>query len=66
MKMFDWSQPIHNHVTHMSNLAVKLKTLGIEVHEQFLVQFIMNFIPLEFSQFQVNYNAIKDNETLEN
>ena len=50
----------------MSNLAVKLKTLGIEVHEQFLVQFIMNFIPLEFSQFQVNYNISKDDETLKN
>ena len=28
MKMFDWSHPIRDHVTHMSNLAVKLKTLG--------------------------------------
>ncbi|KAL0740878.1 hypothetical protein Bca4012_082391 [Brassica carinata] len=59
-KKFDWSQPIHDHVTHMSNLAAKLTTLGMEVHEQFLVQFIMNSLPLEFSQFQVNYNTIKD------
>ena len=66
MKMVDWSQPIRDHVTHMSNLAAKLKTLGIEVHEQFLVQFIMSSIPLEFSQFQVNYNTSKDNETLKN
>ena len=49
MKMFDWSQPIRDHVTHMSNLAVKLKTLEIEVHEKFLIQLIMNYIPLEFS-----------------
>ncbi|KAG7564986.1 Integrase catalytic core [Arabidopsis suecica] len=59
-KKFDWSQPIHDHVTHMSNLASKLTTLGMEVHEPFLVQFIMNSLPLEFSQFQVNYNTIKD------
>ncbi|RID49765.1 hypothetical protein BRARA_H00543 [Brassica rapa] len=59
-KKFDWSQPIHDHLTHMSNLAAKLTTLGMEVHEQFLVQFIMNSLPLEFSQFQVNYNTIKD------
>nr|ABW74556.1 copia-like pol polyprotein [Boechera divaricarpa] len=32
----------------------------MEVHEQFLVQFIMNSLPNEFSQFQVNYNTIKD------
>ncbi|KAH9615857.1 hypothetical protein KSS87_005379, partial [Heliosperma pusillum] len=29
-KRFDWSQPIHDHVTHMSNLAAKLKTLGMD------------------------------------
>ncbi|KAH9615916.1 hypothetical protein KSS87_020784, partial [Heliosperma pusillum] len=29
-KRFDWSQPIHNHVTHMSNQAAKLKTLGMD------------------------------------
>ena len=40
--------------------------LGMEVHERFLVQFIMNSIPLEFSQFQVNYNTSEDNETLKN
>ncbi|XP_047978548.1 uncharacterized protein LOC125220420 [Salvia hispanica] len=59
-KKFDWSQPIHDHVTNMSNLAAKLTTLGMEVHEQFVVQFIMNSLPIEFSQFQVNYNTIKD------
>ncbi|XP_056856782.1 uncharacterized protein LOC130506169 [Raphanus sativus] len=58
-KKFDWSQPIPDHVTHMSNLAARLTTLGMEVHEQFLIQFIMNSLPLEFSQFQVNFNTIK-------
>ena len=38
IKMFDWSQPIRDHVTHMFNLAVKLKTLVMEVHEKVLVQ----------------------------
>ncbi|KAK9750981.1 hypothetical protein RND81_02G233800 [Saponaria officinalis] len=51
-KRFDWSQPIHDHVTHMSNLASKLKTLGMDVSETFLVQFIMNFLLFEFGQFQ--------------
>lgn len=26
-KKFDWSQVIHDHVMHMSNVAVKLTTL---------------------------------------
>lgn len=59
-KKFDWTQPIHDHVTYMSNLATKLKAMGMEVNETFLVQFIMNFLPPEFGQFQVNYNTIKD------
>ncbi|XP_074313540.1 uncharacterized protein LOC141648719 [Silene latifolia] len=59
-KRFDWSQPIHDHVTHMSNLAAKLKTLGMDISDTFLVQFIINSLPYEFGQFQVNYNTIKD------
>ncbi|KAJ1412275.1 gag-polypeptide of LTR copia-type, partial [Sesbania bispinosa] len=59
-KKFDWSQPIHDHVTGMANLAAKLKSMGMEVNESFLVQFIMNSLPPEFGQFQVNYNTLKD------
>ena len=57
---FEWSQPIHDHVTSMANLAAKLKSLGMEVNETFLVQFIMNSLPPEFGQFQVNYNSLKE------
>lgn len=32
-KKFSWSLPIHDHVTHMSNLAAKLRPFEIEVHE---------------------------------
>uniref|UniRef100_A0A6N2L2G7 CCHC-type domain-containing protein n=1 Tax=Salix viminalis TaxID=40686 RepID=A0A6N2L2G7_SALVM len=59
-KRFDWSQTIHEHVTHMSNLASRLTSMGMEVHESFLVQFIINSLPPEYGQFQVNYNTIKD------
>ncbi|WVZ17437.1 hypothetical protein V8G54_010419 [Vigna mungo] len=59
-KKFDWSQPIHEHVTGMANIAARLKSMGMEVNESFLVQFIMNSLPPEFGQFQVNYNTIKD------
>ena len=47
-KKFDWSQPIHDHVTSMANLAAKLRTMGMDVSESFLVQFIINSLPLEF------------------
>ena len=59
-KKFDWSQPIHDHVTGMANLAAKLKSMGMDVNVSFLVQFIINSLPPEFSQFQVNYNTLKE------
>ena len=36
-KKFDWLQPIHDHVTSMANLAAKLRTMGMDVSESFLV-----------------------------
>lgn len=59
-KKFEWSQPIHEHVTSMQNLAAKLKSMGMDVSETFLVQFTINSLPTEFGQFQVNYNTLKE------
>jgi len=50
---------IRDYVTGMTNLAVKLKSMGMDVSESFLVQFIVNLLLAEFGQFQVNYNTIK-------
>ncbi|WVZ12860.1 hypothetical protein V8G54_017390 [Vigna mungo] len=36
----------------MDNIAARLKLMGMEVNESFLVQFIMNYLPPEFGQFQ--------------
>ncbi|RDX67204.1 hypothetical protein CR513_53945, partial [Mucuna pruriens] len=30
--MFDWSQPIHDHVIEMSTMAAKLKSKGMKVN----------------------------------
>ncbi|KAJ1434074.1 gag-polypeptide of LTR copia-type [Sesbania bispinosa] len=61
-KKFDWSQPIHDHVTGMANLAAKLKSMGMEVNESFLVQFIMNSLPPEFGQFQQQDQTRKEEQ----
>lgn len=58
-KKFDWSQPIHDHLTSMANLAAMLKIMGMDVI--FLVKFIIN----SFGQFQVNYNTIKEKWNLQ-
>ena len=57
---FDDSRTMHEHVIEMSNIAARLKTLGMDVDENFLVQFILNSLPSEYGPFQMNYNTMKD------
>ena len=45
---FDGSHTLHEHVIEMTNLSTRLKTLGIVVDESFLVEFILNSLPLEY------------------
>ena len=57
---FDGSCTMHQHVIEMINIVTKLRPMGLEVSESFLVQFIINSLPLEYGPFQINYNTIKD------
>ena len=51
---------MHEHVIEMTNIAVRLKTLGMTVNENFLVQFILKSLPSEYDPFQMSYNTMKD------
>ncbi|KAL5571095.1 hypothetical protein UlMin_020692 [Ulmus minor] len=57
---FDDSRSMYEHVIEMKNIAVRLKSLGMNVDENFLVQFIINSLPSEHGHFQMNYNTMKD------
>ncbi|XP_052728581.1 uncharacterized protein LOC108321215 [Vigna angularis] len=57
---FDGSRTMHEHVIEMTNIAARLKSLGMKVDETFLVQFILNSLPSEYGPFQMNYNTLKD------
>jgi hypothetical protein len=57
---FDGTRGMHEHIFEMSNLATKLKALRMNVDESFLVQFILNSMPLQYGSFQIHYNIIKD------
>lgn len=59
-KKFDGMRGMREHVLEMTNIAAKLKTLGMNVDESFLVQFILNSLPPQYGPFQINYNTIKD------
>ncbi|XP_020209132.1 uncharacterized protein LOC109794082 [Cajanus cajan] len=57
---FDGSRTMHEHVIEMTNIAARLKSLGMAVNENFLVQFILNSLPTEYGPFQMSYNTMKD------
>jgi len=57
---FDGSRTMHEHVIEMINIAARLKTLGITVNENFLVQFILNSLLSEYGPFQMSHNTMKD------
>ncbi|KAA0061427.1 UBN2 domain-containing protein [Cucumis melo var. makuwa] len=57
---FDGSRTIHEHILEMTNLAARLKTMGMEVNENLLVTFILNSLPSEYGPFHMNYNTLKD------
>ncbi|KAA0056361.1 UBN2 domain-containing protein [Cucumis melo var. makuwa] len=57
---FDGSRTIHEYILEMTNLAARLKTMGMKVNENFLVTFILNSLPLEYGPFHMNYNTLKD------
>jgi len=57
---FDSSHTMHEHVIEMTNIAVRLKTLGMVVNKNFLIQFILNSLSSEYALFQMSYNTMKD------
>ena len=57
---FDGSRGMNEHVLEMNNLAARLKSLGMNVDESFLVQFILNSLPTQYGPFQIHYNTIKE------
>ena len=54
------TRKMHEHILEMTNLAAKLKVLGMNIDEFFLVQFILNSLPSKYGPFQIHYNIIKN------
>jgi hypothetical protein len=57
---FDGSHTIHEHIIEMTNITVRLKLLRMDMDASFLLQFIINSLPLEYGHFQMNYNTTKN------
>ncbi|XP_024013183.1 uncharacterized protein LOC112087502 [Eutrema salsugineum] len=57
---YDGTRSMHDHCIEMTNLAAKLKHLGMSVDDSFLFQFIPNYLLPQYGPFQINYNAIEE------
>ena len=58
-KTFDYSKSVCEHIMEISDMVVQLKSLEIEIFESFLVHFILNYLPFEYSAFKISYNTDK-------
>jgi len=57
---FDSSRTKHEHVIEMTNIAARLKYIGMTLDKVFLVHFLLNSLLYKYGPFQMNYNTIKD------
>ena len=48
---YDGSKGMQDHIIEMTNIVVRLKSLGLVVEDSFLVQFILNSLPPEYRPF---------------
>ena len=55
---------IKEYIMEMSNLALKLKSLKLELGEDLLVHLVLISLPAHFGQFKVSYNTQKDKWSL--
>ena len=49
---FDGSCTMHKHVIEMIKIATKLKSMGMEINDNFLVHFIINSLPPQYVHFK--------------
>ncbi|XP_028106684.1 uncharacterized protein LOC114305749 [Camellia sinensis] len=61
---YDGNRGAQDHILNMADKAAKLKTLGMQVDETFLVQFILNSLLSQFGAFKIHYNTNKDKWSL--
>nr|XP_027119481.1 uncharacterized protein LOC113736618 [Coffea arabica] len=56
----DKSRSVREHIMEMRDIAAKLKSLKVEISESFLVHFILNSLPSEYTPFKISYNTHKE------
>ncbi|XP_066375204.1 uncharacterized protein [Miscanthus floridulus] len=56
---------IREHILNMSNMALKLKPMDLELKDEFLIHLVFTSLPKEYETFVVNYNMKPDKWDIE-
>ena len=51
---------VREHIMQMRDIAAQLKKLEVNMSESFLVHYILNTLPPQYSPFKISYNTHKD------
>ncbi|KAK8558786.1 hypothetical protein V6N12_042082 [Hibiscus sabdariffa] len=57
---FTTMKGVRDHINKMRDLTARLKALEVEMHDSFLVHYILNTLPPQYGQFKISYNTHKD------
>ena len=49
-----------DHIMRMRDIAAQLQTLEVTMSDIFLVHYILNTLPQQYSPFKISYNTHKD------
>ncbi|KAA8541366.1 hypothetical protein F0562_025315 [Nyssa sinensis] len=56
----DTVRGVREHIMKMRDTAAQLKKLEVEISDSFLVHYILNTLPPQYSPFKISYNTHKD------
>jgi hypothetical protein len=62
---YSFGSGVREHILKMSNMASKLKTMNMELKNEFLVHLVMSSLPKEFETFEINYISQPENWRIE-
>ena len=51
---------VRDHIMRMRDIAAQLKSLEVTMSDTFLVHYILNTLPQQYSPFKISYNTHKD------
>ena len=51
---------VSEHIMRMKDIVAQLKSLEVDMSESFLVHFILNSLPQQYSAFKISYNTHKE------